>query len=91
MTTASKWSVGLAAVLGAVGGTAFLTATAAPLKSQSSQTATAPEILLNIDSAKSKVHYTVDSTLHTVHGTLRGISNRVTTTSSDLAMSIRSA
>jgi len=68
MKRAGTWSVGLAAVLGAVGVSTFLTATAASLKSQSSQAA-APEITLKIDATKSKVHYTVDSTLHTVHGT----------------------
>jgi len=43
-------------------------AKAAPPKSQSSQ-ASPSEITLKIDTAKSKVHYRVDSTLHTVHGT----------------------
>lgn len=33
------------------------------------QTAAASEVILAVDPAQSKVHWTVDSTLHTVHGT----------------------
>jgi polyisoprenoid-binding protein YceI len=66
MTRASEWSV--VAVAGILGLSAFWTATAAPRQAQGSPVA-AQEITLKIDAAKSKVHYTVDSTLHTVHGT----------------------
>lgn len=68
MTSRSKCSVGLAAVLAASGVTASFVATAGALRSQSSPAAP-QEITLKIDVTKSKVHYTVDSTLHTVHGT----------------------
>jgi hypothetical protein len=66
MTRSSKWSV--VAVVGILGATTFWTATAAPQQSHGSPTTT-NEISLQIDAAKSKVHYTVDSTTHTVHGT----------------------
>jgi polyisoprenoid-binding protein YceI len=68
MMRASKWSAGIVAVLGTVAVTACLTGTAAPRQAQGSAVA-AQEITLKIDAANSKVHYTVDSTLHTVHGT----------------------
>ena len=55
-------------VLGAIGGVVvFLSAIAAPPR-PSLQTATAG-VQLVLDPDRSKVHYTVDSTLHTVHGT----------------------
>ena len=66
MTRASEWSVVAVAGILALG--AFWTATAAPRQAQGSPVA-AQEITLKIDAAKSKVRYTVDSTLHTVHGT----------------------
>jgi polyisoprenoid-binding protein YceI len=48
--------------------TVLLSATPAPPRPQG--TAVAPkEVTLEVDPAQSKVHYTVDSTLHTVHGT----------------------
>jgi polyisoprenoid-binding protein YceI len=65
---ASKWSAGLAGVIGVVRVTAFWAMTPAPVQSQGSAVA-AKEITLKIDAANSKVHYMVDSTLHTVHGT----------------------
>ena len=45
----------------------FWSARAAPL--QNAKPITAPEIVLTLDPAQTAVHYTVDSTLHTVHGT----------------------
>jgi len=60
-------SVAMAAS-GILGVALLLSATAAPPKLQS----TAPalqEVTLKLDTSQSKVHYTVDSTLHTVHGT----------------------
>lgn len=48
--------------------TVFLSASAAPPPPQVVQTAT-QEIVLSLDQSQSKVHYIVDSTLHTVHGT----------------------
>ena len=46
----------------------FLSAAAAPPQAQPPE-ASAPGILLNVDPAQSKVHWTVDTSLHTVHGT----------------------
>jgi len=46
----------------------FLSAAAAPPRQQASPTAN-PEIVLTLDPAQSKVHFNVDSSLHTVHGT----------------------
>jgi polyisoprenoid-binding protein YceI len=65
----------VAAAAVALGLTLLLTATAAPplsqlaASSQQSISAPADEIFLTLDPAQSKVHYSVDSTLHTVHGT----------------------
>src|SRR5271169_1252183 len=58
-------SLRAAAVLGLV----VLLAAAAPLPPTGSTQAAASEIVLTLDPAQSKVHWTVDSTLHTVHGT----------------------
>ena len=58
-------SVGAAGVLGLV---MFLVA-AAPLAPQRTSPVATSEIVLTLDAAQSKVHWTVDSTLHTVHGT----------------------
>jgi polyisoprenoid-binding protein YceI len=58
------WSI----TAGAIAGIAvFLSASAAPPR----QALEAPtqELLFSLDESQSKVHYTVDSTLHTVHGT----------------------
>jgi polyisoprenoid-binding protein YceI len=54
---------------GAIAGIAvFLSASAAPPRRQAAQTA-AQEVVLSLDPSQSKVHYSVDTTLHTVHGT----------------------
>jgi polyisoprenoid-binding protein YceI len=45
----------------------FLLSTPASTRSQ--ERAAPPEITLGLDPAQSKVHFSVDSTLHTVHGT----------------------
>jgi polyisoprenoid-binding protein YceI len=47
----------------------FLSAAATPPRVQSPAPASAWETALTLDPAQSKVHYTVDSSLHTVHGT----------------------
>jgi polyisoprenoid-binding protein YceI len=47
----------------------FLSAAAAPPRVQSLVPASASEIALTLNPAQSKVHYSVDSTLHTVRGT----------------------
>jgi polyisoprenoid-binding protein YceI len=59
------WSI----TAGAIAGIAvFLSASAAPPSPQALQAAT-QELVLTLDQSQSKVHYMVDSTLHTVHGT----------------------
>jgi polyisoprenoid-binding protein YceI len=47
----------------------LLSASAAPPHPQSGTPTTASEMALSLDPAQTKVHWTVDSTLHTVHGT----------------------
>jgi len=59
------WSITASAIAGM---TVFLSASAAPPIPQAVQTAT-QEVVLSLDQSQSKVHYIVDSTLHTVHGT----------------------
>jgi len=54
--------------LGAIGLALFLSAAAAPPRQQSTATP-ATETVLTLDANQSKVHWTVDTTLHTVHGT----------------------
>lgn len=62
------WKSALAAGCGILAIAVFLSATAAPPNLQG--TAVAPdEVKLEVDAGQSKVHYTLDSTLHTVHGT----------------------
>jgi polyisoprenoid-binding protein YceI len=51
-----------------LGMAALRSATAAPPRWQTVPAAV-QEVTLEVDPAQSKVHYTVDSTLHTVHGT----------------------
>ena len=54
---------------GAIAGIAvFLSASAAPPRPQALQAGT-QELVLSLDQSQSKVHYAVESTLHTVHGT----------------------
>ena len=53
----------------AVLGSALFFAAAAPLPSQSVAPVASSEISLTLDPAQSKVHWIVDTTLHTVHGT----------------------
>ena len=62
------WKSAGMALRAIVGVAVFLSAVAAPSVSQPTS-ATASAVTLSIDPAESKVHYTVDSTLHTVHGT----------------------
>ena len=57
-----------AAVLSIAGLAIFLSAAAAPPRLQSAP-ASPSEIALTLDPTQCKVHYTVDSTLHAVHGT----------------------
>jgi polyisoprenoid-binding protein YceI len=58
-----------AAVLLIIGLAIFLSAAAASPRVQLSPPASPTEIVLTLDPAQCKVHYTVDSSLHTVHGT----------------------
>lgn len=53
----------------AILGLGFLLLAAAPLPPAQANAAATSEIVLTLDPAQSKVHWTVDSTLHTVHGT----------------------
>src|SRR5271165_3736864 len=54
--------------LGVLGLAVFLSAAAAPPLPQAAQAATS-EVVLRVDPGQSQVHWNVDSTLHTVHGT----------------------
>jgi polyisoprenoid-binding protein YceI len=67
MTSVRTRSFG-AAVLASAGLAIFLSAAAAPPQLPSPPVSSS-EIALTLDPSQSKVHYTVDSTLHTVHGT----------------------
>jgi polyisoprenoid-binding protein YceI len=64
----SSWKSALGASCGILGIAVFLSATVAPPRPQATQTS-AQEVTLELDPAQSTVHYLVDSTLHTVHGT----------------------
>ena len=68
MTSGRARSCG-AAVLSISGLAIFLSAAAAPPRVQSPAPASASDIALTLDPAQSKVHWNVDSSLHTVHGT----------------------
>jgi polyisoprenoid-binding protein YceI len=57
-----------AGALAVLGLAVFLPAAAPPLQQQTTPARTS-EIVLTLDPAQSTVHWTVDSTLHTVHGT----------------------
>lgn len=68
MMRVGSWKSAFGAGCGILTIAVLLSATAAPPKLQG--TAVAPnEVKLEVDPSQSKVHYTVDSTLHTVHGT----------------------
>ncbi len=76
MRIASWKSAGIA--LGVMAGVAFfLSAIAAPPRASTAQAVQAG-IQLVVDPSQSKVHYTVDSTLHTVHGTFNVKSGTIT-------------
>jgi polyisoprenoid-binding protein YceI len=62
---AKSLSIRALAVLGLV----LFLAAATPLPLAAAPQAAVSEIVLTLDPAQSKVHWTVDSTLHTVHGT----------------------
>jgi polyisoprenoid-binding protein YceI len=64
----SSWKSGLAAAGAVFAIAVLLAATAAPPRSQSSEAAPG-EMVLVMDPDQSKVHFSVESTLHTVHGT----------------------
>jgi polyisoprenoid-binding protein YceI len=64
----SGWKSVAGAVSGILGIALLLSATAAPPMPNAAQ-APAQGVVLELDPAQSKVHYTVDTTLHTVHGT----------------------
>lgn len=65
----SRWKSGFAVTTATFGIALFLSASPTPPRSQAPVLVTTQEVLLSLDPAQSKVHYTVDSTLHTVHGT----------------------
>lgn len=67
----SPWTIrrNLAATFALIGLGVLLSASAAHRPPQAPAAAGANEIVLNIDPAKSTVHYTISSSLHTVHGT----------------------
>jgi polyisoprenoid-binding protein YceI len=69
MMRVANWKAAVGAGCGILAIAVFLSATAAPPKLQGSAVAAANEVKLEVDPAQSKVHYSVDSTLHTVHGT----------------------
>jgi polyisoprenoid-binding protein YceI len=62
---ARSLSVGVSLIFGLA---LFLSAAPTPPGQQATQTATS-EVILSLDPAQSKVHWTLDSTVHTVHGT----------------------
>ncbi|MGB7437094.1 MAG: YceI family protein [Candidatus Acidiferrum sp.] len=62
------WKSAVAVGGGILGIAVFLSATATPPRLQTAQVA-AQKVTLEVDPEQSKVHYAVDSTLHTVHGT----------------------
>ncbi|HKN25978.1 MAG TPA: YceI family protein [Candidatus Acidoferrum sp.] len=64
----SSWRSALGTACGILGIAVFLSATAAPPRPQATQVS-AQEVTLEVDPSQSKVHFVVESTLHTVHGT----------------------
>jgi polyisoprenoid-binding protein YceI len=67
MTSSKGLTLG-AAVLLTIGLAIFLSAAVAPPRVQPTPPSTS-EVALTLDPAQCKVHYTVETTLHTVHGT----------------------
>jgi polyisoprenoid-binding protein YceI len=71
----ASWKSATLSLIAVVGVGVLLSASPrSPLAQQTTQTAPAAQnashpILLTVDPAQTKVHYTVDTTLHTVHGT----------------------
>lgn len=63
------WKSGAASALIVFGLAVLLSAAPTPPRLQSAP-ATTHEVTLTLDPAQTKVHFNVDSTLHTVHGTL---------------------
>jgi polyisoprenoid-binding protein YceI len=70
MMRVSSWKAALGAGGGILAIAVFLSATAGPPRLQESLLGPNADVIkLELDPAQSTVHYTVDSTLHTVHGT----------------------
>ncbi|MGB2628351.1 MAG: YceI family protein [Candidatus Acidiferrum sp.] len=65
----SGWKSAGASAAGILGIGLLLSATATPPRPQAGAQSAAKEISLSVEAARSQVHWTVDSTLHTVHGT----------------------
>ena len=65
----SGWKSAVSTTAAILGIGLILSASATPPRLQTTQTAVQPGIELSLDTAQSKVHYVVDTTLHTVHGT----------------------
>jgi hypothetical protein len=63
----SNWKSAAGAITEIIGIAVLLTATAATPNVPAEPSA--QQITLNVDPAQSHVHYAIDSTLHTVHGT----------------------
>jgi len=66
MTSSKGLTLGVAVLL-TIGLAIFLSAAVAPPRVQPTPPSTS-EVALTLDPAQSKVHYTVETTLHTVHG-----------------------
>jgi polyisoprenoid-binding protein YceI len=63
------WFKSLSVGAWAVVGLALILSSASALSQQQANPAAVSDIVLTLDPAQSKVHWTVDSALHTVHGT----------------------
>jgi len=64
----SSWKSATLTLSGMLGLAIFLSATAMPPQTQTAPVA-GQEIVLGLDPARTKIHWTVDSSVHTVHGT----------------------
>jgi polyisoprenoid-binding protein YceI len=64
----SSWKSATLTLSGILGLTIFLSATAKPPRTQTAPVAV-QQIVLGLDPAQTKVHWTLDSSVHTVHGT----------------------